>query len=65
MPHTRYISVSYSDEITTRDNNKMAGGVDLQVLLMGMLAAALRGHRGDSALHDLVPAVRLHQIRRR
>ena len=23
MPHMRYISFSYSDEITTRDNNKM------------------------------------------
>jgi hypothetical protein len=23
LPHMRYISFSYSDEITTRDNNKM------------------------------------------
>jgi hypothetical protein len=24
MPHLRYVSFSYSDEITTRDNNKMS-----------------------------------------
>ena len=29
------------------------GGVDLQELLLGMLAAALRRHRGDGAFHDL------------
>jgi hypothetical protein len=29
------------------------GGVDLQELLLRMLAAALRRHRGDGAFHDL------------
>ena len=34
-------------------NEQDVGGVDLQEFLLGMLAAALRRHRGDGALHDL------------
>jgi len=39
------------------------GGVDLQELLLGMLAAALRRHRGDRALHDLEQRL-LHALAR-
>src|SRR3546814_14525061 len=39
------------------------GGVDLQELLLRMLAAALRRHRGDGAFHDLQQRL-LHALAR-
>ncbi len=39
------------------------GGVDLQELLLRVLAAALRGHRGDGAFHDLQEGL-LHALAR-
>ncbi len=39
------------------------GGVDLQELLLGMLAAALRRHGGDGAFHDLQQGL-LHALAR-
>ena len=39
------------------------GGVDLQELLLRVLAAALRGHRGDRAFHDLEQRL-LHALAR-
>src|SRR3546814_11542322 len=39
------------------------GGVDLEELLLRVLASALRGHRGDRAFHDLEQRL-LHALAR-
>src|SRR6266852_5634378 len=59
---TRGDDLLQAGERTTADEQNICG-VDLQELLLRMLAAALRGNRGNRALHDLQQRL-LHALTR-
>src|SRR5204862_2209075 len=61
LPALRYDLLEARERAAADEQN--VGGVDLQELLLRMLAPTLRRHRGDGAFHDLEQGL-LHALAR-